>query len=144
MTWQCETAIRLIDGGCMPTKADTGDWYDVYTNESVFLNAGESTVIRLGFACRLPDGYEGWLLPRSSTFRKYGILITNSMGIIDNAYQGDSDEWGLAVYATRAVAIPSGTRIAQMRIMHSQNVLRFMVTDHLSGTPRGGFGSTYN
>ena len=90
----------------------------------------------------LPDGFEAHIVPRSSTFPNYGVLQTNSMGVIDNAYRGDGDEWKFPAYATRDVTIEKGSRICQFRIMRNQPALRFETVGRLSAPDRGGFGST--
>ena len=90
----------------------------------------------------MPDGYEAHLSPRRSTFKKWGIIQVNSVGVIDNSYSGDDDIWGLPVYATRDTEIHLNDRICQFRIMKKQDVLDFKETDHLSDNSRGGFGST--
>lgn len=91
---------------------------------------------------KLPEGYEAHIVPRSSTFKNFGILQTNHMGIIDNSYSGDNDEWKMAVLAVRDTQIRTGDRICQFRIMKKQPVLIFEETDRLGGEDRGGFGST--
>lgn len=123
-------------------KCDIGDWIDLYTVDDIKLNEGESTLIPLGVAMKLPEGYEAILAPRSSTFKKYGIIQTNSIGVIDNSYCGDDDEWKLAVYATRDTRIPANARICQFRIQRSQPKIKFVEVDTLGSENRGGFGST--
>ena len=93
-------------------------------------------------AMELPAGYEAHLVPRSSTFKNYGILQTNSMGVVDCSYCGDNDMWRMPVFATRDVTIEKGARIAQFRIMANQPRLNFVPVEHLEGADRGGFGST--
>lgn len=118
------------------------DWIDLCASEDVTMTAGEFRLIPLGVAIALPEGYEAHLVPRSSTFKNYGILQTNSMGVVDFTYRGDGDQWRMPAYATRDVAIPKGSRIAQFRIMRNQPRLRFTRVDRLEGPDRGGFGST--
>lgn len=119
-----------------------GDWIDLRAAENVRLTAGESTIIPLGIAMQLPEGYEALVLPRSSSFRKYGFLVANSMGVIDNSYCGDRDEWGLVVYATRDEIIEKDERICQFRIIKNQPDIIFEEVDNLGNDSRGGFGST--
>ena len=119
-----------------------GNWIDLRAAEDVHMNKGEWKLIPLGFACKLPDGYEAHLLPRSSTFKKYHILIANSTGIIDNAYCGNSDEWMLSAYATEDTFIPKNDRICQFRIMEIQPPMAITEVDELEDKDRGGFGST--
>lgn len=118
------------------------DWIDLRAAEDVVLKKGEFKIISLGASMKLPDGYEAHLSPRSSTFKKWGIIQVNSVGVIDNSYSGDDDIWGLPVYATRDTEIHLNDRICQFRIMKKQDVLDFKETDHLSDNSRGGFGST--
>ena len=118
------------------------DWIDLCASEDVTMTAGEFRLIPLGVAIALPEGYEAHLVPRSSTFKNYGILQTNSMGVVDFTYRGDGDQWRMPAYATRDVTIPKGSRIAQFRIMRNQPRLRFTRVDRQEGPDRGGFGST--
>ena len=118
------------------------DWIDLRSAEEVTLKAGEFRLIPLGLAIALPEGYEAHLVPRSSTFKNYGILQTNSMGVVDYSYRGDGDEWRMPVYATRDVTIEKGARICQFRIVRNQPPLTFTRVEHLDGPDRGGFGST--
>ena len=118
------------------------DWIDLCASEDVTMTAGEFRLIPLGVAIALPEGFEAHLVPRSSTFKNYGILQTNSMGVVDFTYRGDGDQWRMPAYATRDVTIPKGSRIAQFRIMRNQPRLRFTRGDRLEGPDRGGFGST--
>ena len=118
------------------------DWIDLRAAEEVTLKAGEFKLIPLGVAMALPEGYEAHLAPRSSTFKNYGILQTNSIGVVDWSYRGDNDEWRMPVYATRDVTIEKGARICQFRIVENQPKLNFVRVEHLDGPDRGGFGST--
>ena len=118
------------------------DWIDLRAAEEVTLKAGEFRLIPLGVAMALPEGYEAHLAPRSSTFKNYGILQTNSIGVVDWSYRGDNDEWRMPVYATRDVTIEKGARICQFRIVENQPKLNFVRVEHLDSPDRGGFGST--
>lgn len=122
--------------------AGKSDWIDLHTSEEVTLKAGEFRLIPLGVAIALPAGYEAHIVPRSSTFKNYGILQTNSMGVVDCSYCGDNDQWRMPVYATRDVTIEKNARICQFRIMKNQPSLTFTRVEHLEGPDRGGFGST--
>lgn len=117
-------------------------WVDMRAAEDVDLKAGEFRLISLGVCMRLPSGFEGHLAPRSSTFRKWGIIQTNSVGVIDPAYSGDDDVWMMPVYATRDTHISFNDRIAQFRIEKQQPMIQFEVAEHLSDKNRSGFGST--
>lgn len=125
-----------------PIGGDKSDWIDLYAAEDYALQAGEYATISLGVSMKLPDGYEAHVLPRSSTFKKWGVIQVNSMGIIDNSYSGDNDIWLYPVYAVRNTNICKGDRICQFRIVKKMDPVRFTVTDHLSNEDRGGFGST--
>lgn len=124
------------------TKIEIGDYIDLRAAETVTLKAGESALIHLGVGMILPNGYEAHIVPRSSTFKKWGIIMTNSVGIIDNSYSGDNDEWLMPVYATRDTTIEKNDRICQFRIFKKQPEIEFEVVEHLNETSRGGFGST--
>lgn len=121
---------------------DVGDWIDLKTTDMVTLREGQFRMIDLGVAMELPKGYEAWIVPRSSTFMKYGILQANNLAIIDNVFCGDADLWKFLVLATRNVTIPKGTRICQFRIMENQPQIEFQVVDKLNNKNRGGIGST--
>lgn len=118
------------------------DWIDLRASEEVELKQGEFQLIPLGIAMELPQGFEAHLVPRSSAFKNWGIIQTNSMGVIDCSYCGDHDMWRMPVYATRDTVIHAGDRIAQFRIMKNQPRILFEETEHLAGCGRGGFGST--
>lgn len=160
--------------GCMPKIIDKGEWIDLYTSEDVHLTTPyvtslkkskdaprarevifSSTLIPLGVAMKLPEGFEAVMAPRSSTFKNYGLIQVNSIGIIDNLFSGNNDEWKLPVMATREVTIPKGTRLCQFRIQLSQKAtlkqkLKWLFSSKITLTPvssldsgdRGGFGST--
>ena len=123
-------------------KITVGDWIDLRSAVTVELKAGEYKLIRLGVGMILPDGYEAHVLPRSSTPSKFGIILANSMGVIDNSYSGDSDEWRFPAVAIRDTVIEKGDRIAQFRIVKNQPSIEFEVVDHLNEISRGGIGST--
>ena len=118
------------------------DWIDLRASEDVELKAGEFKLIPLGVAMELPKGYEAHLVPRSSTFKNYGILQTNSCGIIDCSYCGDEDMWRMPVYATRDTVIHQNDRICQFRIVENQPKITFDEVESLGNVDRGGFGST--
>ena len=124
------------------TKIEQGDWIDVRANETISLRKGDFVMIPLGIGMKLPDGYEAHLAPRSSTFKKWGIIQVNSVGVIDNSYSGDNDQWLMPVYATKDAIIARNERIAQFRIVEKQPNIGFDVVEHLDDTDRGGFGST--
>lgn len=118
------------------------DWIDLRAAESVDLKQGEFKLISLGVAMQLPQGYEAHIVPRSSTFKNYGIIQTNHQGVIDYSYCGDNDEWKMPVYAMRDTHIELNDRICQFRIVENQPKIHFEEVEKLSGADRGGFGST--
>lgn len=119
-----------------------GDWVDLRCALDTTLKKGEYAIIPLGIAMELPEGYEAHIAPRSSTFKKYKILQTNSIGVIDNSYSGDNDEWGMPVIAMEDTFIPKNDRICQFRIIERQPQITFVEVDTLGNEDRGGFGST--
>lgn len=134
--------VRLIDFGCEPVSHDNGDWVDLKTSGEYLIKKGDFVLINLGIAMKLPQHLEAHLIVRSSTFKKYGLIQTNGMGIIDNSYCGNDDQWKLPVYATRDIHIPAYTRLCQFRVIAKQPTLNFNVVDTLNSENRGGFGST--
>ena len=119
-----------------------GDLIDLYAAETVELKAGESRLISLGVSMKLPRGYKANVYPRSSTFKNWGILQTNSVGQIDNSYSGTNDIWRYPVYATRDTVINKGDRICQFEIVPVMPTIEIMEVDSLDEVDRGGFGST--
>ncbi len=123
-------------------KINIGDWIDLRAAEDVDMQAGEFKYIPLGVGMKLPKGYEAHIAPRSSTFKNFGIIQVNGVGVIDNSYCGDDDEWKMPVYALRSAHIKKNDRICQFRIMAKQPELEFEQVEHLDEMSRGGFGST--
>lgn len=130
-----------------------GDWIDLRAAEDVILELNEYEAIPLGVAMELPEGYEAHIVPRSSTFKNFGIIQTNSMGVIDNSYCGDNDQWYFPALCLRTnrvdpyddkfyTEINKGERICQFRIVKNQPAITFNVVKHLDNKDRGGFGST--
>ena len=101
-------------------------------------------LIDLGVSIKLPHDYEAILAPRSSTFKKYGLLLTNGIGVIDEKYCGEEDVWRMSVYATRDCHVPAGERIAQFRVQRNQGGIEVEEVAIMTGPNRGGFGSTDN
>lgn len=118
------------------------DWIDLRAAEEVELKAGDFKLINLGVSIRLPKGYEAHIAPRSSTFKNYGLLQVNSVGVVDNSYSSDTDIWRMPVWATRDTVVHVNDRICQFRIMKNQPKIEFIEVEHLGGDARGGFGST--
>ncbi len=126
--------LRYIDG--------KSDWIDLRCAEEITLKKGEWKLIPLGIAMELPKGYEAHVVPRSSTFKNFGIIQTNSMGVIDASYCGDNDQWYLPALAVRDTEIHVNDRICQFRIVENQPAIDFCEVTTLEGKDRGGFGST--
>lgn len=126
--------LRYIEG--------KSDWIDLRCAEEVTLKAGEFKLIPLGVAMKLPKGYEAHIVPRSSTFKNFGIIQTNHQGVVDETYCGDNDQWFMPAYAVRDTQIHVNDRICQFRIMEHQPVISFEEVLRLEGQDRGGFGST--
>ena len=126
--------LRYIDG--------KSDWIDLRAAEDVELKAGEFALISLGISMQLPKGYEAHIVPRSSTFKNFGIIQTNHQAVIDESYCGDNDIWKYPVLAMRDTVIHKNDRICQFRIMEHQPTIEFEEVNHLEGEERGAFGST--
>lgn len=141
--------IRYIDETVKRLEVNpNGNWIDVYAAETVELKKGQHRLISLGFALKLPEGYEAILAARSSTFKWWKILIANAFGIIDTTYCGNNDIWKLSVYPTKwsfpwkKNVIHKGDKIAQFRIVKSQPTIVFNEVNDLGGEDRGGFGTS--
>lgn len=119
-----------------------GDWIDLRAAKDYELKAGELKFIYLGIGMILPKGYEAHIVPRSSTTKNFGVMQANSVGIIDNSFCGDNDQWGFCAYAIRDTFIPKNSRICQFRIVENQSKIHFREVEHLGNSDRGGFGST--
>lgn len=118
------------------------DWIDLRAAKEMELKAGQYAMIPLGVAMKLPEGYEAHIVPRSSTYKNFGLIQTNHMGVVDESYCGDNDQWHMPVYALRDTAIHVNDRICQFRIMEHQPKIVFEEVEALSAPDRGGFGST--
>ena len=123
-------------------KISKGDWIDIPSPNEYDFDEGDTVFVKFGIAMELPKGYEAHILPRSSTFKNYGLILTNGMGIIDNSYSGDTDEWCAMFYATRSSYIGKGDRLVQFRIVENQQAIEFEEVEHLGNDSRGGYGST--
>lgn len=133
---------------------DKGDWCDLFTAEDIVLTQGiEFKLIDLGVSMQLPEGYEANVAPRSSTYKNWNVLQTNSFGVIDESYCSDKDVWkfpllfistngDLVDKENMTVTIPKHTRLCQFRINKKQPKLNFIEVDNLDNEPRGGFGSS--
>lgn len=126
--------IQFIEG--------KSDWYDLRASEDIEMKAGEFKLIKLGIAIQLPKGYEAIMAPRSSTFKNFGILQTNSIGVIDETFCGDDDQWRFPALAMRDTVIHKNDRICQFRILQHQPEIKFITVQTLNNANRGGIGST--
>lgn len=175
--------IKVLEkiSGCFPQVFENGEWFDLCAAKDIQLFAPAATALKystkknpmteeeklkykrnvnfqtvlipLGVCMELPKGYEAIVIPRSSTFKKYGLIQTNSVGLIDNSYCSEKDEWKFPGMATKDTIIPKGTRICQFRVQLSQKAtvwqklkwllsgpMKLVKVDHLDNNPRGGFG----
>ena len=123
-------------------KIDKGDWIDLRAAKTIELKAGEFKLIPLGIAMQLPEGYEAHVVPRSSTYKNFGIIQTNHQAVIDESYCGDNDQWFYPAYALRDTVINVNDRICQFRIMKKQPSIIFEEVEVLGNDDRGGIGST--
>lgn len=123
-------------------KIENGDWIDLRSAETVEMHKGDFKLIKLGIGMKLPEGYEAHMVPRSSTYKNFGIIQTNHMAVIDESYCGEEDEWRYPAYALRDTVIEKNTRICQFRICKKQPEIEFIEVDHLDDVSRGGIGST--
>ena len=122
--------------------AGKSDWIDLRAAKEMEIKAGEYAMIPLGVGMKLPEGYEAHIVPRSSTYKNYGLIQTNHMGVVDESYCGDNDQWHMPVYALRDTVVHVNDRICQFRIMEHQPTIVFEEVDRLGEKDRGGFGST--
>ena len=123
-------------------EGEKSEWIDLRSAETVTMEPGEFRLINLGVAMELPEGYEGHIAPRSSTFKKFGLLECNSVGVVDNSFKGDEDWWRFPALAMRKTTIHKGDRICQFRIVEKQPRVVFEEVERLGNDNRGGFGST--
>jgi len=123
-------------------RFNVGDWIDLRAAEDVVMKPGEYKMIPLGVAMELPHGYEAIIAPRSSTFKNLGVILANSIGIIDESYKGDNDEWNFLAFATRDTVIHKNERICQFRILEHQPLIHLKEVQTLGNDDRGGIGST--
>lgn len=147
--------IKYFEGATKLEKITKGNWIDVYSNKDMFVPVNERAMIPLGFALELPQGWEGHLAPRSSTFKTWGIIQTNGIGVVDDTYIGDNDQWHMPVYCLqhktaeviddveqKGTWIKKGDKVGQFRIMEVMPELEFEEVESFGNADRGGFGST--
>ena len=118
------------------------DFIDLRSAEEVHMSKGDFKIINLGISLKLPEGYEMVIIPRSSTFKKYGVIMANSQGLIDESYCSDLDVIGFPALAMKETVIHKYDRICQFRIQKQQPAFDIRYVDHLGNEDRGGFGST--
>lgn len=123
-------------------KFENGDWIDLRAAEDVEMSTGDFRLISLGVSMKLPEGYEAHIVPRSSTYRHWGIIQANHMGVIDNSYCGENDIWMFPAIAIHDTVIYKNERICQFRIVKKQPEFNFEEVDHLYDSDRGGFGTS--
>ncbi|MBY6838643.1 dUTP diphosphatase [Clostridium botulinum] len=151
--------IKYFEGAKKLEKISKGNWIDVFANKDVFVPVGERAMIPLGFALELPKGWEGHLAPRSSTFKTWGVIQTNHVGVVDDTFIGDNDQWHMPVYClqdkgeayingskdeipTKGTWIRKGDKIGQFRIMEVMPKLEFEEVESFGNVDRGSFGTT--
>ena len=137
--------VKYLPGAHKLEQINIGDWIDLYTYEDLDIEPNSFKLVNLGVAIQLPIGYEALLVPRSSTFMKYGLIQTNHIGIIDESYCGNSDIWKVPVLnmsSNKGIHIPKDTRLCQFRIIQHQPTIQLLEVQKLENSDRGGFGST--
>lgn len=147
--------IKYFEGATKLKKIAKGNWIDVYANKDIFVKKDERGMVPLGFALELPKGWEAHLAPRSSTFKTWGIIQTNSVGVVDDTYIGDNDQWHMPVFClqgkdiegiegieTKGTWIRKGDKIGQFRIMEVMPEIEFEEVESFGNEDRGGFGTT--
>ena len=147
--------IKYFEGATKLKKISKGNWIDVYSSKDIFVKSNEKAMIPLGFALELPQGWEGHLAPRSSTFKTWGIIQTNSVGVVDDTYIGDNDQWHMPVFCLQGKTkeiiegveetgtwIKKGDKIGQFRIMEVMPEIEFDEVEFFGNVDRGGFGTT--
>lgn len=148
--------IKYFEAATRLKKIEKGNWIDVYANKDVFVKLGDRAMIPLGFALELPQGWEAHLAPRSSTFKTWGVIQTNSVGVVDDTYIGDNDQWHMPVFCLQGkhkdkttegeeiegTWIRKGDKIGQFRVMEVMPAIEFEEVESFGNADRGGFGST--
>ncbi|WP_160686501.1 deoxyuridine 5'-triphosphate nucleotidohydrolase [Clostridium sp. C2-6-12] len=152
--------IKYFEGATKLKKIIKGNWIDVYANTDLFIKEGERGMVPLGFALELPKGWEAHIAPRSSTFKTWGIIQTNSVGVVDDTYIGDNDQWHMPIYCLQGkhnkledesksggiechgTWIKKGDKIGQFRIMEVMPEIEFEEVESFGNVDRGGFGTT--
>lgn len=137
-----EIKIKYFEGSQEISKIEKGDWIDLRANKTITYSPNEFHLVPLGVAMELPKGYEAHIAPRGSTFKNYGVIQTNSVGVVDETYRGDNDQWFMPIYSLREGKINQGDRICQFRIVKKMTTIKFIKKEKLEGKNRGGHGST--
>lgn len=143
--------VKYFNNSKKLKRIEKGNWIDVYANKDFFIEEGNNALVPLGFALELPRGWEGHLAPRSSTFKTWGLIQTNSVAVIDDTYIGDNDQWYMPVYCLEGkdicdgrngTWIRKGDKIGQFRIIEAMPKINFKEVDTFNNADRGGFGTT--
>lgn len=121
---------------------DSGDIINVGSKEIFQYFKGDILLLGLGIAMDIPEGYEALVVPRSSTFKHWGFIQTNGVGVIDNSFAGDNDEWGMMVLALKNGCIERHSRVCQFRVIENQPTLNLHEVPTLNNKSRGGFGTS--
>lgn len=137
-----EIRVKYMRGVHKIERFNVGDWIDLRAAEEVHIAKGTFKMIPLGVCMQLPNGYEALIAPRSSTFKNLGIVMANSIGVVDESYCGDNDEWHFPAFATKDIVIHKNERICQFRIIQHQPLIHLIEVEHLGNADRGGIGST--
>jgi len=123
-------------------RVPNSDWFDLRSAEDITMKKDEYKLIPLGIAIQLPYNYEAYIVPRSSTFKNFGLIQANHFGVVDQSYCGNNDQWYFSCIAFRDTTIKKNDRICQFRINEKQPFFDIIETDDLQAPDRNGFGST--
>ena len=148
--------VKVLTDGCMPVINKKGDWIDLRAAKNMSFSLKEAVnYIPLGVAMQLPKGFEAIVASRSSTPKKQGMFIPCGIGVIDNSYSGNGDQWHFIAVPLKDTKINKGDRICQFRIQLSQkatfldkikwlfsNKIELVQVNNLNEETRGGLGST--
>lgn len=139
-----EIKVKYFDSSLPKISfSEKGDWVDLYVRGNYLVKKGKSIMVKFNIATELPEGYEAHIAPRSSTFKIHGLILTNGVGVVDNSYNGDEDEWCGLFYATKDTIIHEGVRLTQFRIMETMDKsIEFTEVESLDNDSRGGYGTS--
>ena len=134
--------IKYFNGATEISKIEKGDWIDLRASKTIIYGANEFHLVPLGVAMELPKNYEAHIAPRGSTFKNFHVIQTNSVGVVDESYKGDEDQWFMPIYSLESGQINVGDRICQFRIVKKMPTIKFIVKEFLGNVNRGSHGST--